>query len=216
MTAQEEVQKAMSAERPISTASHTDEPISLLVPETSVPWHKSFIANIKDLVRPAPLPPLEVTSKPVPVKDIWGESKNTGTAGISSMVIHMAAVGALLALGTNETVQQAVKESVTLIAPDIAPYVPAPPKKNVMGGGGGGGDRSPLQASKGKLPKIAPRQFTPPTAVINNPDPKLIMDPSIVVQPDAPLPNVASVNFGNPLGVAGPPSNGVRRWYRFW
>ena len=35
--------------------------------------------------------------------------------------------------------------------------------------GGGGGDRSPLPASKGRLPKLAPRQFTPPMAVVNNP-----------------------------------------------
>ena len=47
-----------------------------------------------------------------------------------------------------------------------------------MGGGGGGGDRSPLPASKGRLPKPALRQFTPPMAVVNNPNPKLTMEPT--------------------------------------
>jgi TonB family protein len=208
---QEELKNGMSAERPSTTAvSQPDDHLNnLLLPEMAQPWYKSFAANIRDLVNPPKLPPLEVTSKPVPVKDIWGDSRNTTKAGVSSMVIHGVAITLLVVLGTSKTVQQAVKESVVLIAPDIAPYVPAAPKKNVMGGGGGGGDRSPLQASKGKLPKIAPRQFAPPSAVINNPNPKLMVEPTIVVQPNAPLPNVASVNLGNPLGVAGPPSNGT-------
>ena len=34
------------------------------------------------------------------------------------------------------------------------------------------------------------------------------MEPTIVVQPDAPLPNVNMAQLGNPLGVTGPPSNG--------
>ena len=36
-----------------------------------------------------------------------------------------------------------------------------------------------------------------------------MVEPTIVVQPNAPLPNVAFVNFGNPTGVNGPPSNGT-------
>ena len=57
-----------------------------------------------------------------------------------------------------------------------------------MGGGGGGGDRSPTPPSKGKLPKLATRQFVPPAAVIRNPDPKLVMEPTLVIQPDANIP----------------------------
>ena len=124
-------------------------------------------------------------------------------------MIHGGLIALIVLLGTNKVVQQKARETVTLIAPDLAPYEPqAPKKKQTMGGGGGGGDRNPLQASKGKLPKIAPRQFVPPTAVINNPDPKLVMEPTIVVQPDAVLPQVNAMNYGNPLGVLGPPSNG--------
>jgi periplasmic protein TonB len=206
----EEVPEAMSVERStVAAVSQPDDHLNFLVAETETPFYKSFIENLRDVVRPKKLPPLEVTSKPIPVKDIWGDSKNTRTAGLSSMLIHGAGIALLIVIGTNKTVQEKVKETVHLVAPDIAPYIPAAPKKNVMGGGGGGGDRSPLQASKGKLPKIAPRQFAPPSAVVNNPNPKLMVEPTIVVQPNAPLPNVASVNFGNPLGVNGPPSNGT-------
>src|ERR1019366_5592398 len=44
----------------------------LLAPEMDEPWYKSFFQNINDMVNPPKLPPLVLTSKPVPVKDIWG------------------------------------------------------------------------------------------------------------------------------------------------
>lgn len=78
-----------------------------------------------------------------------------------------------------------------------------------MGGGGGGGDRSPLPASKGRLPKLAPRQFTPPAAVIRNQNPKLPMEPTLVIPPDVNLPSVNLAQYGDPLGAIGPPSNGT-------
>jgi periplasmic protein TonB len=206
---EEEVRQQMSeihASVPVQPDDHLNR---LLISEVETPWYKSFIANIKDLVRPEKLPPLEVTSKPVAVKDIWGESSNKGKAGTTSLIVHVCGIALLLALGTNKAVQEAAKEAVTLVAPDLAAYVPQQaPKKQTMGGGGGGGDRTPIPASKGKLPRIAPRQFTPPTVVQHNPDPKLVMEPTIVVQPDAQLPKVNMAQLGNPLGVTGPPSSG--------
>jgi TonB family protein len=44
--------------------------------------------------------------------------------------------------------------------------------------------------------------------VVNNPNPKLVMEPTIVVQPDAPLPQITANNYGLPTGIPGPPSNG--------
>jgi periplasmic protein TonB len=209
----EDLQQAMTEERTIQASpvpqqgDHLDH---LLLKETETPFIQSLITNVRDLFNPPKLPPLEVTSKPVPVKEIWGDSKNTGTAGVSSLAVHIGLIALLIAIGTNKTVQEKAKETVSLVFPtDIDPYVPAPPKKQVMGGGGGGGDRSPLPASQGKLPRIAKRQFTPPSAVVNNPDPKLVMEPTIVVQPDAPLPQINATNYGLPTGVPGPPSNGT-------
>jgi periplasmic protein TonB len=179
----------------------------LLTPE--VPWHEQFVTNIKEFFRPKELPPLEVTSKPVQVKDIWGGSRgNEKTAGITSILVHAAVLAALFLIGTNETVQQVAKDAVHLVAPDLAPYVPkAAPEKQSMGGGGGGGNLSPLDASKGKLPKVA-KQFVPPSAVVLNEDPKLIMEPTIEVQPNAVLPKVALDVLGDPMGLGKIPSNG--------
>ena len=210
MIGQEELQQEMN-ERTTSTVPGTapdDHLNRLLLTETATPWHQSFIRNIKETFNPPKLPPLEVTSKPMPVKDIWGERGNKNTAGASSLLIHAGVIGLLVFLGTNETVQQKAKEAVELVMPlDIAPYV-AEPKKQMMGGGGGGGDRSPTPPSQGKLPRIAKKQFVPPSAVIANPDPKLVMEPTIVVQPNAPLPQIASNQYGLPTGIPGPPSNG--------
>ena len=44
----------------------------LLVDEIEDPWYKSFWQNVKDAINPPKLPPLELTSQPVAVKDIWG------------------------------------------------------------------------------------------------------------------------------------------------
>lgn len=181
----------------------------LLVAEVEEPWFSSLYRNVKELIRPPKLPPLEVTSKPVAVKDIWGEYRYGRQAGTSSVVIHITVAVLLFTVATNKTVQQSVKQTVSLIAPDIAPYIPdVKPKAQQMGGGGGGGSRDPLPASKGRAPKPSFRQFTPPMAVINNPHPKLAMDPTLVIQPDVKLPNVNMPNWGDPLAKVGPPSNG--------
>lgn len=181
----------------------------LLAPSVEEPWYKSLVDNLNELIHPKKLPPLEVTSKPIPVQDIWGfYGDNKKTAGLGSVVIHVAVVVLLFTIGTNKHVQQFVKEQVTLIAPDLAAYQPkVPQQKQAMGGGGGGGDRSPTPPSKGKLPRASTKQFTPPTAVIRNENPKLPMEPTIIAPPEA-VPQVAMNQYGDPLAKLGLPSNG--------
>jgi hypothetical protein len=173
----------------------------LLQPEK--PWYQSFVQNIKDAINPPKLPPLEVTSKPVPVEEMWGAyAGNETKAGLSSLAIHVGVIALLLFLGSLKPVQKAMSKVVDLVAPDLSIYKPAPNKPQ---GGGGGGARAPLEASKGKLPKIAPKQFTPPR-VDPLPDPKLPMVPTIVA--DTPIPNINALNYGDPMSRLGIPSNG--------
>ncbi len=180
----------------------------LLAANIEEPFLRSFIRNVKDFVNPPKLPPLEVTSKPVPVKDIWGfYGGQKKQAGLGSLLIHATAIILLFVIGTNKAVQQVVKQQIALIAPDLAPYKPTV-KKDPMGGGGGGGDRSPTPQSKGKLPRISDKQFVPPMAVIHNPDPKLVMEPTLIIQPDANIPKVNMDALGDPLGKSLIASNG--------
>jgi protein TonB len=173
------------------------------------PFYRTFWKDLKDFIHPPKLPPLEVTSKPVPVKEIWGfYGGQEKRAGLSSMAIHITVLGLLFLIGTNKAVQKAVKEQIDLIAPDLSPYKPAA-KKDAMHGGGGGGDRSPTPASKGKLPRLADKQFVPPMAVVHNPDPKLVMEPTLIIQPDANIPKVNMDVLGDPLAKSGIASNGT-------
>jgi len=180
----------------------------LLIEGVAAPWYKTFFTSVKEAINPPKLPPLEVTSKPVAVESMWGlTAGQESRAGVTSLLVHGAIIGLAIFITTNTTVQKAVKDTVTLIAPDISPYVAQkPPQKQAMGGGGGGGDRSPLPASKGKLPRVAPKQFVPPSAVLNNENPKLPMEPTIVA-PDS-IPNIQAPNFGDPMSKFGIPSNG--------
>lgn len=175
-----------------------------------VPFWKSLIQNIKDTVSPEKLPPLEVTSKPVAVKSMWGKSEYSGKSRAVSMAVHIGLVILALALGTNETVQEVIRDKVILYTPDLSAYMPTQPAPKQAGGGGGGGNNNPLPVNKGRLPRADLRQFTPPTQEVLNPDPKLVMEPTIIAPPDMPLPNVNMANFGDPLSgiVGGPPSNG--------
>jgi protein TonB len=127
-----------------------------------------------------------------------------------SAILQSAAVALLFLAASNPVVQQSAHQAVTLVLPaDFAPTPSSPRRLSNGGGGGGGGDRSPLPASKGRLPKAAVRQFVPPAAVLHNAAPKLAMDPSILVAPDVPLPPVNMAAYGDPLAKLGPPSNGT-------
>ncbi len=198
---------AGTGQPPMPVGDHLDR---LLVAEVEEPWYISFVHNVKDAIRPPKLPPLEVTSKPIPVKDIWGEYRYGRQSAATSVGIHVLVVALLFWLGTNKTVRTAVQKGVVLIDPNLAAYMPdLPPKQQPAQGGGGGGDKSPLPASKGKAPRFAARQFVPPAPVVNNPNPKLLMEPTLIGQADMKLPNVDINAWGDPLGKVGPPSNGT-------
>ncbi len=179
----------------------------LLAEDVDEPFFRSLARNIRELIRPPKLPPLELTSHPVAVKEIWGSYGGQGKrAGMTSFLIHVVVIALLFLLGTNKAVQQVVKQQIDLIAPDLAPYK-ATAKKGEMHGGGGGGDRSPTPVSKGKLPKLANKQFVPPM-ISHVENPKLVMDPTLIIQPDANIPKVNSDQLGDPLAKSGLASNG--------
>jgi len=127
---------------------------------------------------------------------------------ILSFLLHALVAAGLLYSGIYiQEHKVEIKQQVIGMVTDISPYV-LPPAKDKAGGGGGGGDRDKLAASKGALPKLSDKQFTPPAAVIRNDNPKLAVDPTVVVPPQIKLPT--SGQLGDPLSaVLGPPSNGT-------
>jgi protein TonB len=177
------------------------------------PIWKSLFRNLDEFFFPKKLPPLVLTSKPVPVKDIWGFYNYKGRGAFGSTVVHMLGLAAIIGgtlLGRRIVTEiQKPQEIVELIAPTDMPTLK--PSKTMVGGGGGGGDRDKLQASKGRLPRQAMEQFTPPVVVARNEHPKLPMEPTIVIPPDVHIQQPNMPNLGDPLShlPSGPPSNGT-------
>ena len=127
---------------------------------------------------------------------------------VISFLLNSLFVTSIVFLGTMvATHPQEVKSTVVELIGGF-PSIPMAPAPKEAGGGGGGGDRDKLAASKGALPKLAKEQFTPPTVVVRNDNPKLPMAPTVVVPPEIKLPTVGPL--GDPLSsVTGPASNGT-------
>ena len=186
--------------------------LNLLLP-TEQPLWKSLFQNLDDFFFPKKLPPLTLTSKPIPVKDIWGFYNYKKSGAWGSTVVHVLAIAAIIAgtIMARRMVQQITQAQpvMPLITPDEIPTLP--PSKTIAGGGGGGGDRDKFQAPKGKLPKQSMEQFTPPAMVVRNDHPKLPVEPTVVVPPQIKLAMNSLPNLGDPMSrlPSGPPSNGT-------
>ncbi|HXX15944.1 MAG TPA: energy transducer TonB [Candidatus Eremiobacteraceae bacterium] len=169
-----------------------------------------FLDRLKELFhppKPAPLPP---GIKLVKVKDIWSKDENFGWTQAIAFAAHASIIALLIApifVFTRPT--KAINKQTNLTPIDISPYIAKlPAGADKAGGGGGGGDRSPQPATKGKAPRFSMTQFTPPTAVIKNPNPKLAMDPTLLGPPDLKVANPNLSNFGDPMATTVTMSNG--------
>jgi len=172
----------------------------------------SFKDRLKELFFPTKLPPLQVTSKPIKVKDIWSKDENWGWTQVTALLVHAGVVALLVvpfAWKVFSTPTEAKNKVLDVTSLDISPYIAKlPAGNNKAGGGGGGGDRSPTPATKGKAPRFAMTQFTPPTAVIKNVNPKLPMEPTLLGPPELKVANPALANFGDPMAASVNMSNG--------
>ena len=147
--------------------------------------------------------------------EIWGQYNNYRANGVVvSAVVHIALIGLLVsgAFFGHQIVQAvAPRETVTLIAPSPDTYILQTAKK-VVSGGGGGGDHDKLPAPKGRLPKVALQQITPPAIVMRNEKPRLAVEPTVVVPPQVHLAENKMLNLGTSAAVvmpSAPPSNGT-------
>src|SRR5262245_9638555 len=84
------------------------------------PWHRAFFRRISEFFNPPKLPPLQLTSKPVAVKDMWGDYRKSKMATPTSILVH-ALVVAVLVIPFGTKVVQVVKHDV-IFMPDMSPY----------------------------------------------------------------------------------------------
>jgi protein TonB len=179
-----------------------------------VEWGKSFggfgerLRDFFNPPKPAPLPP---GIKPVKVKDIWSKDEDFGWTQAIAFAVHAGVVALLVTpfIISLTTPIKAVNKAQLGPAIDISPYIAKlPAGADKAGGGGGGGDRSPTPATKGKAPRFTMTQFTPPTAVIKNQNPKLPMEPTLLGPPELKIANPNLANFGDPMAATVTMSNG--------
>jgi len=152
---------------------------------------KSVWANlwesIQDVFFPKKLPPLELTSTPIPVPDRLAVKYNPWAVGTAT-VVNGAILLLVLFLGARAVVKVITKpRQVTNI--DVGDLnLSAPKAAQTAGGGGGGGSHDIVDPIKGKLPKLDKAPITPPMVPILE-KPKLEVPSAIMVQPDLKLPD---------------------------
>lgn len=186
----------------------------LLAPDTFQPLWKSLFRGLDEFFFPKKLPPLKLESKPVPVKDIWGFYNYKKNGALVSTVTHVIVIALIIygtILGRRMVTKVEAKSQTTTRLIDPGDFIPLKPAKTQAGGGGGGGDHDVLKASQGRLPKFSMQpQLAPPAAVIRNPNPKLAVEPTLMVPPDIKIAQNSNMpNLGDPRSSATIPSNGT-------
>jgi periplasmic protein TonB len=172
----------------------------------------SLLSQLRELRNESRHPKkLKITATPSKLKEIWSKP-STGLPRLISASLHALLIGLALfpwapslakRLQPNETV-------VTLYTPARSKLILNPLEaEGRSAGGGGGGKRQPTPASFGQLPRASDKQFVPPSPEpLKSPDPKLVVEPTIVAPQLAQLPQISLLNIGDPFAVSGPPSSG--------
>ena len=157
--------------------------------------------SVRDVFFPQKLPPLELTSTPIPVPDRMAVKTNPWAVGTAT-VVNGGILALILFMGARAIIQHINPPMITTPI-DVGSFkMDAPKSAQAAGGGGGGGSHDMIDPIKGKLPKLEKAPVTPPMVPILE-KPKLAMEPAIAVQdniklPDNPLlPNIGMKNSTN-------------------
>src|SRR6516165_410123 len=95
------------------------------IPEVHKSMLGSLVANLWDMLFPRRLPPLQLTSRPVAVREIWSKT-NKKQSATGSLVLHGIGIGALIGLsiwGMREKPVAKPQETLTYIVP-LSDYEP--------------------------------------------------------------------------------------------
>jgi TonB family protein len=161
----------------------------------------SLFESIHEVFFPTKLPPLELTSTPIPVADPLAVKRSPASIAISVLV--NAAILALLLFAFKDKIPVIKKMNLSNIDVNLKPYIPVTKKAGNIGGGGGGGSHDILPPSKGRLPDRDPKPLIQPQVqTVKNPI--IPLTPKIDLQPDIKLPdnpNLANLGVSNSKSV---------------
>src|ERR1700733_8488206 len=143
--------------------------------------------SIHDVFFPVKLPPLELTSKPIPVPDRMAVKANPwaiGSAGAVNLAILL-----ILLFFVGRKILETPKPAVAVTPIDVSDFnLKAPRAATAAGGGGGGGSHDIIDPIKGHLPPRMKDPITPPQVPVLD-KPKLAIQSAIDVQPNITLPD---------------------------
>lgn len=159
-----------------------------------------FWQNLKDLISPPKLPPLETTSEAVDVPEIWSKNPQFTRVQALSVAIHAVVIVLLVVPFLPGLWAPATTKAMNVVPLDDSLFLPKLPSgAKRAGGGGGSGQHDLLPATKGKLPKFSWDQLAPPM-VHPIEHPQISVTATIVGNPRLNLPSPNMKNFGDPLG----------------
>ena len=157
---------------------------------------ESLVGNLRDVFRPAKLPPLELTSTPVAVADPFAVKRNPLSSGLAILFYGLL----VLLLFLLPKAKPPIEKKLAIVPLDVSAYLPKAPSPKPAGGGGGGGAHEIVPPTKGKLPEFAKTQVTPPQ-VLKIDHPKLPV-PATIVMPQIKMPDSNMPNLGIPQASA--------------
>lgn len=150
------------------------------------PIWANLYESIRDIFFPPHLPPLELTSTPIPVPDRLKTKANPWAVGIAATV-NLTILALMLFFGVRKIIDTVQQQKLQASNIDVGAFK-MPSAATTSGGGGGGGDHSLVEASKGHLPKIEKTPVVAPQVQTVD-KPKLAMDAAINVQKNITLPD---------------------------
>jgi TonB family protein len=174
------------------------------------PLWEALYENLRDAFFPQRLPPLELTSKPIPVPDRMAVRTNPWALG-SATVINGGIVALAILLGMRAAINR-FPPSPTGAHVDISPlhfFAPLPARPS--NGGNGSGTNDLIDPIEGRNPKFENTPITPPMAPLIQ-QPKLPAESAIDIRlpDDSSMPNIGVHNSTVTLVSNGPGGpNGV-------
>lgn len=154
----------------------------------------SVIHNIRDAFFAPKLPPLVLESTPIYTKDPMA-TKMSRSSFIGSIAFYVFIILLIGLLVKNKVQLSAPKQTQFTALEAPPPPPPVAPKPDRIGGGGG--QKGPTPVTQGHLPKLAQTQIVPPKAPPLE-QPKLAVEPTVVVQPNLKMADNKMPDLGMP------------------
>ncbi len=174
-----------------ATSDGVELDLAFGVPVKDTPLLLDLYESIRDIFFPPKLPPLELTSTPIPVPDRMAVKRNPWAFGISATFnVGLAALAVLL--GVNTYINN-VKPKLQVTPIDVTDWK-AP--KSIISAGGGGGSPDKMEAVKGKIPPRA-KEPDPTPKVEAPPTPTIDVQNNITIPDNMKLPNFGQSNSPN-------------------